>query len=105
MSWNDHLLGIEAITPYLQDPHDRNWAARASALIEQQRRVWPLLAEGLAALAEVETKRVPVAESEVVVQHNPRRIRSTAAAVAYSSLARYRKRLRSKPARAVLERG
>jgi hypothetical protein len=81
VSWNDRIISDEALSRYLKDPHDRRWPALADALIEQQRATWPLLAEGIAALAEVETKRVLVAESEVVIQHNPRRIRSTAASV------------------------
>src|SRR5205085_10424086 len=59
----------------------RSSAARAKELIEQQRAAWTLLAKGVAALAEVETRRVKVASSEVIIQHNPHRIRSTAAAV------------------------
>jgi Domain of unknown function (DUF4922) len=86
VSWNDRIIGDEELTPYLQDRRDRSWAARANALIEQQRATWPLLAEGTAALADIETRRVPVAESEVVIQHNPRRIRSTAAAVDKDSI-------------------
>ncbi|MFL6214740.1 MAG: DUF4922 domain-containing protein [Blastocatellia bacterium] len=81
MSWNDRLIRDDELSKYLKDPDDRRWAARADALIEQQRATWPLLAEGIAALGEIETKRLPVAESEVIVQHNPKRIRSTAAAV------------------------
>ena len=86
MNWNDRIISNEELMAYLRDPHDRRWVARANALIEQQRATWPLLAEGIAALAEVETKRVAVAESEVVIQHNPRRIRSTAAAVDKGSI-------------------
>ena len=81
MNWNEHIIGDRELFDYLKDPRDRGWAARANALIEQQRRAWPLLAQGTAALAEIETRRVPVAASEVVIQHNPHRIRSTAAAV------------------------
>jgi Domain of unknown function (DUF4922) len=81
VNWNDRLISQEALSAYLKDPRDWRLAARADALIEQQRVTWPLLADGIAALAEIETKRVPVAESGVVIQHNPRRIRSTAAAV------------------------
>lgn len=81
VSFKDRIIGENELTPYLQDPHERRWAARADALIEQQRATWPLLAEGIAALADIETRRVPVAEASVVIQHNPRRIRSTAAAV------------------------
>ncbi len=83
MNWNDRIIREEELTPYLRD---RRWAARANALIEQQRATWPLLAEGIRALADIETKRVAVAESEVVIQHNPKRIRSTAAAVDKGSI-------------------
>ncbi|MEN3334786.1 MAG: hypothetical protein V7641_4151 [Blastocatellia bacterium] len=86
MSWNDRMISNAELLPYLRDPHDRRWAARVGALIEQQRATWPLLAEGINALADIETKRVPVAESEVVIQHNPRRIRSTGAAVDKGSI-------------------
>lgn len=86
MNWNGHLIDDERLSPYLRDPRERGLAARADALIEQQRTVWPLLAEGVAALAEIETRRVQVAACEVVIQHNPRRIRSTAAAVDKTSV-------------------
>jgi hypothetical protein len=81
VSRNDRLIGDNELSGYLKNADDRGWAARADALIEQQRATWPLLAEGINALREIETKRVPVAESEVIIQHNPKRIRSTAAAV------------------------
>lgn len=86
MSWNGRLIDNGELAAYLKDPHDRRWPARVSALVEHQRATWPLMAEGSAALAEIETKRVPVAESEVMIQHNPRRIRSTAAAVDKTSV-------------------
>ena len=86
MSWNDHIISERELFDYLKDPRDRSLSARANALVEQQRRAWPLLAQGVAALAEIETRRVPVASSEVVIQHNPHRIRSTAAAVDKSSV-------------------
>src|SRR5437763_15592500 len=75
------MIGDRELSAYLKDPRNRGWAARANALIEQQRATWPLLASGIVALSEVETRRAPVAESTVVIQHNPHRIRSTAAAV------------------------
>ena len=81
VSWNGCIIGDDDLLPYLETSRDRGWAARANALIAQQRETWPLLAEGLTTLADIETRRVAVAESEVVVQHNPKRIRSTAAAV------------------------
>lgn len=54
---------------------------RVEALFEGQKQDWPLLREGLQALSEVEVKRLDLDGSELVVQHNPRRIRSTAARV------------------------
>ena len=81
MSWNEHIIGDRELAEYLKDSRERSWTAHVKALIEQQRATWPLLAKGVAALAEVETRRVKVASSEVIIQHNPHRIRSTAAAV------------------------
>ncbi|HYX43379.1 MAG TPA: DUF4922 domain-containing protein, partial [Pyrinomonadaceae bacterium] len=81
VNWNDRIISDEELSSYLKDRRDRRWAARVGALIEQQRATWPLLAKGIAALTEVETRRVPVAESAVTIQHNPHRLRSTAAAV------------------------
>ena len=81
MNWDDRLIRDEVLSDYLKASDARRWAAQADALIEYQRATWPLLAEGIAALREIETRRVPVAESEVLIQHNPKRIRSTAAAV------------------------
>ena len=45
-----------------------------------------MLKEGYAALEEMETKRIEVDGSDVVVQHNPKRIRSTAARVDNASI-------------------
>jgi hypothetical protein len=86
VSWDEHIISNEALAAYLDNSRGQSWAARANALIEEQRATWPLLAEGVAALAAIETRRVRVAESEVVIQHNPKRIRSTAAAVDKASV-------------------
>jgi hypothetical protein len=51
-------------------------------LIEHQKQTWPALSEAYEALAAVETRCARIgAGSNVVIQHNPRRIRSTAARV------------------------
>lgn len=55
--------------------------SRIRALFESQKQEWPLLSEGCRALSEVEVKRLTLDGSELVVQHNPGRIRSTAARV------------------------
>jgi hypothetical protein len=54
----------------------------ALALIEQQRQTWPMLAAGYAGLARIEVRPLSVQRSEVLVQHNPGRIRNTTADVA-----------------------
>lgn len=86
MNWDERIISGEELSRYLNGSDGRNLAARVSAMIEQQRANWPLLREGYTALAQIETKRIPVADSAVVVQHNPKRIRSTAAAVDKTSL-------------------
>ncbi|HEY7911097.1 MAG TPA: DUF4922 domain-containing protein [Blastocatellia bacterium] len=60
--------------------------ARLNALIEQQRSTWPALGAGYDALADIETKRIRVAETGAVVQHNPHRIKSTAARIDRASV-------------------
>jgi len=83
--WQGLLLAEEpAATPFAP----RRLAERTAALLEQQRRDWPLLADGYAALARAETKLLRVAAAEVWVQHNPARIRSTTAVVDPAAVAR-----------------
>jgi hypothetical protein len=87
VTWNDRIISDEQLNGFLGDQSSGNLLARVDALIEQQRLTWPMLKEGYDALLEIEHKRVRVGESSVVVQHNPRRIRSTAAQVDKPSLA------------------
>ena len=86
MSWDERVISAKELSTYF-DAGPSDLRALALALIEHQREHWPQLAEGYAALETIETKRVPVEESEVVIQHNPKRIRSTAASVDKSSVA------------------
>ncbi|HKS42631.1 MAG TPA: DUF4922 domain-containing protein [Blastocatellia bacterium] len=86
MNWNERIISAEELSRYLNGFDGHGLVARVAAMIEQQRVTWPLLREGYDALAQIETKRIPVANSEVVVQHNPKRIRSTAAAVDKTSV-------------------
>jgi len=79
MNWDEKIIGVDNET-------DQTLEARVAALIDQQLDTWPSLREGYEAFAQIETKRVRVEESEVVIQHNPRRIRSTAASVDKSSV-------------------
>jgi hypothetical protein len=86
VSWEGRLLAQLAVDPAR--------AARsqlgdsAAALLEQQRRSWPLLAQGYAALAAVETRRLQVRASMVTAQHNPARRVSTTADVAAAAAGR-----------------
>ncbi|HYP30006.1 MAG TPA: DUF4922 domain-containing protein [Blastocatellia bacterium] len=66
----------------------RTLVSRVDALIEQQKRTWPLLANGYSALAHAETKPLVVEKSEVFAQHNPGRIKSTSAKVDKDSVER-----------------
>ncbi|HSE98904.1 MAG TPA: DUF4922 domain-containing protein [Blastocatellia bacterium] len=86
MKWDQRLIGDPELLAHLTTPGARGLSARAVALIEQQKRTWPMLAGGYRALAQVETRPIRVAESNVIVQHNPGRIRSTAASVDKTSV-------------------
>ncbi|MEK6300979.1 MAG: DUF4922 domain-containing protein [Acidobacteriota bacterium] len=81
MSWDERIIGKRELSPYLAGEEGSDLGSLALALIEHQREHWPQLAEGYAGLQEIETKRVRVEESEAVIQHNPKRIRSTGAAI------------------------
>jgi len=81
VNWDQKIVGPEALGAYQDDPADSSLETRVAALIDQQHEVWPSLREGYDAFAQVETKPVQVNEAEVVIQHNPRRIRSTSASV------------------------
>lgn len=86
MKWDDKIISGSELRAYQEDETDQSLEARVAALIDQQNHTWPQLAEASATFAEIVTKRVLVQESEVVIQHNPRRIRSTAAPVDKASV-------------------
>jgi len=75
MSWSGRLLPGTATG-------GGRLAEAVDGLLEQQRGTWPLLAAGYAALPGIETRRLAVRASSVVVQHNPGRLRNTTADVA-----------------------
>lgn len=81
MSWDDRV--IDDAEPGFFQPSDRpgSLRSRVEALLDNQKRMWPFLREGYVSLSQVEVKSIAVDGSEVLVQHNPRRIRSTAARV------------------------
>lgn len=81
MSWNGRIITEQELEKFSTNHKKRDLASRVAALFEQQRQTWAALSEGYDALAAVETKRFMIDESTVIAQHNPRRIRSTAARV------------------------
>ena len=86
MNGDEKVISELELRSYQEDETDQSLEARVAALIDQQIETWPLLREGCDAFAHIETKRVRVKESEVVIQHNARRIRSTAASVDKASV-------------------
>lgn len=86
MTWEQKFISQQELRAYQEDEADQSLEARIAALIDQQYETWPLLREGCEAFAQIESKRVLVEESEVVIQHNPKRIRSTAASVDKASV-------------------
>src|SRR5438128_8762340 len=81
MNWDDRLISERELHAYREDESDASLEAYVAALIDQQYDAWPLFREGRDAFEQIQIKRVRVEESEVVIQHNPRRVRSTAASV------------------------
>jgi len=86
MTWDNRIISQSELARYAIDG-DRSLASQVKALLAHQRERWPLLAEGYDAYHQMQTKPIKVDEAEVVVQHNPRRIRSTAAIVDRKSIA------------------
>ncbi|MEA2707860.1 MAG: hypothetical protein QOF78_461 [Phycisphaerales bacterium] len=56
-------------------------AFRAHALLDEQKREWTLLRDGAAALADIQTRNIPLNGFMFRLQFNPKRIASTAAKV------------------------
>src|SRR5215813_8992600 len=86
MSWADRLVTEQELSAYLNANSAPRLTDVAGALIEHQRETWPLLREGYASLTAIETKAVHVGVSKILIQHNPKRLRSTAAAVDQRSI-------------------
>lgn len=85
MDWTKRIISKESLLPYRTEDLD-GLAGDVAALIEQQKNTWPLLRNGYDAYLRIETKRVRLDQAEVVVQHNPRRVQSTGAAVDAASI-------------------
>ncbi len=81
MSWEDRIIGVEALRPYLSNKSEPDFRSLVEGLAGQQLATWPMLREAVAGLARVEYKTLSVRASEVLAQFNPQRIVSTAAKV------------------------
>ena len=81
MSWNERVIGIEELRPYLLNKSKPDFRSLVEGLAEQQLATWPMLRDAVAGLARVEYKRLQARGSEVLAQFNPQRIVSTAAKV------------------------
>ena len=79
MSWEGRLRGAVPAEP---GPQGARLSALVAALVEDQRRSWPLLQAGYEALAAIEIRSLSVRGAPVVLQHNPGRLRNTTADVA-----------------------
>jgi len=90
MNWSEKIISDSELQAYQEDETDQSLEARVAALIDQQVSTWPLLRVGCEAFAQIETRRARVQESEVVIQHNARRIRSTGASVDKASVEKRR---------------
>jgi len=81
MSWEERVIGIEELRPYLPNKSEPDFRALVEGLAEQQLATWQMLRDAVVGLARVEYKRLSAAGSEVLAQFNPQRIVSTAAKV------------------------
>jgi Domain of unknown function (DUF4922) len=88
VSWSDRLIQPSSGGADLTGRRLGYLAAAVDELIAQQKRSWPQLAAGYAALAAVRTRAVSIGSSRVVLQHNPGRIRNTTADVAAAAAGR-----------------
>ena len=88
MNWDRVIIKDRELGAYGDEDDDPTLETLMAALIDQQYDNWPLFHDGIDAFTMIETKGVRVEESEVLVQYNPHRIRSTAASVDKESVQR-----------------
>jgi len=81
MRWEERILGVEALRPYLPNKSEPDFRSLVEALAEQQLATWPMLRDAVAGLARVKYKKLLARGSEVLAQFNPQRIVSTAAKI------------------------
>jgi len=66
---------------HTSNSNHQDFAHRALALLDEQKREWAMLRDGAAALDEIQTRSIPVNGFHFRLQYNPQRIASTAAKV------------------------
>jgi len=81
MSWEERIIGVEALRPYLSNKSEPDFRSLVEGLADQQLATWPMLRDAVAGLARVEYKKLSARASEVLAQFNPQRIVSTSAKV------------------------
>jgi hypothetical protein len=89
MTWADKIITDKELAGFSEGSPRNPLALRVAALIEHQKRNWPLLREGYESLQKAEVRRINLPGTrgaDVVVQLNPKRIRSTAAPVDKASV-------------------
>ena len=82
--WAAHLLGSDELPGLGNVP----LSVTVRELIDQQLATWPMLAEAVAGLSQVELRGFTVRETRTLVQFNPRRITSTSARVDAATISR-----------------
>ncbi|MGE4586228.1 MAG: DUF4922 domain-containing protein [Mangrovibacterium sp.] len=93
-NYKDRLRSIELQTRIrmnrkknrISDPQSGKLAAALNRLIREQQNQWPLAGKNYAALSQVVSKTFRYEAFELILQHNPARMRSTAAATDSASV-------------------
>jgi hypothetical protein len=86
VNWQERYLTETELKSFRKSQSNYPLADDVGALIEHQKANWPMLGEGYRGLTQTETRRIEADGSSVIAQHNPARIRSTAAAVDKASV-------------------
>ncbi len=80
------LMGDWAAAARVDGPPPAELAGPSSGCSQQQATAWPLLARGLAGLAQARTRTLRIGSARVAVRHIPHRLQSTTARVDAASI-------------------
>ena len=92
------------LSPYLEECRPETIHAWLQAFIKQQLATWPELKQAINKLDEQLINKIFLTESEVILQHNPRRLKSSASKVDKKSI-KQRPSFRSRKGPAVFRKG